>query len=142
MNIPRSAENRSTISNHAGEISTRPASIAGPTRPAVGGDLLTLGRLEEAAAAQTIYLGTDVTSRFLRMDGRNVLHPMGYDAFGLPAEQFAVQTGQHPRVTTEANIAAIRAQLRRLGVDHDPRRTFATIDPGAAGSVTPFATAV
>jgi leucyl-tRNA synthetase len=76
------------------------------------------------------YLGTDVTSRFLRMDGHNVLHPMGYDAFGLPAEQFAVQTGQHPRVTTEANIVAIRAQLRRLGVDHDERRTFATIDPG------------
>jgi Leucyl-tRNA synthetase len=64
------------------------------------------------------------------MDGDNVLHPMGYDAFGLPAEQYAVQTGQHPRVTTEANIAAIRAQLRRLGVDHDERRTFATIDPG------------
>jgi leucyl-tRNA synthetase len=76
------------------------------------------------------YLGTDVTSRFLRMDGHNVLHPMGYDAFGLPAEQYAVQTGQHPRVTTEANIAAIAAQLRRLGVDHDTRRTFATIDPG------------
>jgi leucyl-tRNA synthetase len=76
------------------------------------------------------YLGTDVTSRYLRMDGRNVLHPMGYDAFGLPAEQYAVQTGQHPRVTTEANIAAIAAQLRRLGVDHDTRRTFATIDPG------------
>jgi len=76
------------------------------------------------------YLGTDVTSRFLRMDGHNVLHPMGYDAFGLPAEQYAVQTGQHPRVTTEANIAAIRAQLRRLGVDHDDRRSFATIDPG------------
>jgi leucyl-tRNA synthetase len=76
------------------------------------------------------YLGTDVTSRFLRMDGRNVLHPMGYDAFGLPAEQYAVQTGQHPRVTTEANIVAIAAQLRRLGVDHDTRRTFATIDPG------------
>jgi leucyl-tRNA synthetase len=76
------------------------------------------------------YLGTDVTSRFLRMDGHNVLHPMGYDAFGLPAEQFAVQTGQHPRVTTEANITAIRAQLRRLGLDYDQRRTFATIDPG------------
>jgi leucyl-tRNA synthetase len=76
------------------------------------------------------YLGTDVTSRFLRMDGHNVLHPMGFDAFGLPAEQYAVQTGQHPRVTTEANIAAIAAQLRRLGVDHDERRTFATIDPG------------
>ena len=76
------------------------------------------------------YLGTDVTSRFRRMDGYNVLHPMGYDAFGLPAEQYAVQTGQHPRITTEANIAAIRAQLRRLGVDHDERRSFATIDPG------------
>jgi leucyl-tRNA synthetase len=76
------------------------------------------------------YLGTDVTSRFRRMDGANVLHPMGYDAFGLPAEQYAVQTGQHPRITTEANIAAIRAQLRRLGVDHDDRRTLATIDPG------------
>ncbi|SEP17301.1 leucine--tRNA ligase [Trujillonella endophytica] len=76
------------------------------------------------------YLGTDVTSRFRRMDGANVLHPMGYDAFGLPAEQYAVQTGQHPRITTEANIAAIRAQLRRLGVDHDDRRSFATIDPG------------
>jgi leucyl-tRNA synthetase len=75
------------------------------------------------------YLGTDVTSRFRRMDGGNVLHPMGYDAFGLPAEQYAVQTGQHPRVTTEANIEAIRAQLRRLGVDHDDRRSFATIDP-------------
>jgi leucyl-tRNA synthetase len=75
------------------------------------------------------YLGTDVTSRFRRMDGDNVLHPMGYDAFGLPAEQYAVQTGQHPRITTEQNIAAIRAQLRRLGVDHDPRRSFATIDP-------------
>ena len=76
------------------------------------------------------YLGTDVTSRFHRMDGDNVLHPMGYDAFGLPAEQYAVQTGQHPRITTEANIEAIRAQLRRLGVDHDDRRSFATIDPG------------
>jgi leucyl-tRNA synthetase len=75
------------------------------------------------------YLGTDVTSRFRRMDGHNVLHPMGYDAFGLPAEQYAVQTGQHPRITTEANIEAIRAQLRRLGVDHDDRRSFATIDP-------------
>ncbi|WP_448619923.1 leucine--tRNA ligase [Geodermatophilus sp. URMC 65] len=76
------------------------------------------------------YLGTDAISRFRRMDGANVLHPMGYDAFGLPAEQYAVQTGQHPRITTEANIAAIKAQLRRLGVDHDERRTFATIDPG------------
>ena len=76
------------------------------------------------------YLGTDVTSRFRRMDGDNVLHPMGYDAFGLPAEQYAVQTGQHPRVTTEANIAAIKAQLRRLGVEHEERRALETSDPG------------
>ena len=62
------------------------------------------------------YLGTDVTSRFRRMDGDNVLHPMGYDAFGLPAEQYAIQTGTHPRVTTEANIGRYRAQLARLGV--------------------------
>ncbi|HEY3005085.1 MAG TPA: class I tRNA ligase family protein, partial [Kribbellaceae bacterium] len=61
------------------------------------------------------YIGTDVYARFLRMTGHNVLHAFGYDAFGLPAEQYAVQTGQHPRVTTEANIATMRRQLRRLG---------------------------
>ncbi|NLF05388.1 MAG: leucine--tRNA ligase, partial [Actinomycetales bacterium] len=64
-----------------------------------------------------------------RMCGDNVLHALAYDAFGLPAEQYAVQTGQHPRVTTEANIAAMARQLRRLGLAHDPRRSFATIDP-------------
>lgn len=61
------------------------------------------------------YLATDVVSRYHRMKGENVLHAMGYDAFGLPAEQFAVQTGQHPRVTTEQNIANMRRQLRRMG---------------------------
>lgn len=75
------------------------------------------------------YIATDVTGRFRRMCGNNVLHALGYDAFGLPAEQYAVQTGQHPRVTTEANMATMRRQLRRLGLAHDPRRTFATIDP-------------
>ena len=74
------------------------------------------------------YIATDVYARFLRMTGHNVLHPMGYDAFGLPAEQFAIQTGQHPRVTTERNIATIRAQMRRLGLGHDPRRSLATTD--------------
>ena len=68
------------------------------------------------------YIGTDVFARFMRMTGHNVLHAMGYDAFGLPAEQYAVQTGQHPRVTTEANIANMRRQLRALGLGHDPRR--------------------
>ncbi len=76
------------------------------------------------------YIATDVYARFLRMAGHNVLHPMGYDAFGLPAEQFAVQTGQHPRITTERNIATMRVQMRRLGLGHDPSRTLATTDVG------------
>ncbi len=76
------------------------------------------------------YIGTDVYARFERMNGKNVLHAMGYDAFGLPAEQYAVQTGQHPRVTTEANIANMRRQLRALGLGHDSRRGPATTDPG------------
>ncbi len=75
------------------------------------------------------YIATDVVARYRRMQGDNVLHALGFDAFGLPAEQYAVQTGQHPRVTTEANIAIMQRQLRRLGLAHDPRRSFATIDP-------------
>jgi leucyl-tRNA synthetase len=75
------------------------------------------------------YLGTDVYARYKRMAGFNVLHTLGYDAFGLPAEQYAVQTGQHPRVTTERNIASIRTQLRALGMGHDDRRSVTTIDP-------------
>jgi leucyl-tRNA synthetase len=74
------------------------------------------------------YIGTDVYARFKRMTGFNVLHAMGYDAFGLPAEQYAVQTGQHPRITTEANIANMKGQLRALGLGHDPRRGVATTD--------------
>lgn len=74
------------------------------------------------------YIATDVVGRFRRMRGDNVLHALGYDAFGLPAEQYAVQTGQHPRITTEANIANMRRQLRRLGLGHDSRRSFATTD--------------
>ncbi|HEY0119712.1 MAG TPA: leucine--tRNA ligase [Cellulomonas sp.] len=76
------------------------------------------------------YIATDVVGRFRRMRGDNVLHALGFDAFGLPAEQYAVATGEHPRTTTEANIAIMRRQLRRLGLAHDPRRSFATIDPG------------
>ena len=75
------------------------------------------------------YIATDVVGRYRRMRGENVLHALGYDAFGLPAEQYAVQTGQHPRKTTEENIATMRRQLRRLGLAHDPRRSFATTDP-------------
>ena len=74
------------------------------------------------------FIGTDVLGRYLRMTGRNVLHAMGFDAFGLPAEQYAVQTGTHPRTTTEANVGRYRAQLRRLGLAHDDRRSVATTD--------------
>src|SRR6266536_2303662 len=74
------------------------------------------------------YIGTDCYARYKLMAGYNVLHPMGFDAFGLPAEQYAVQTGTHPRVTTEANVERYRAQLRRLGLGHDDRRSVATTD--------------
>ncbi|MGW1224693.1 leucine--tRNA ligase [Streptomyces sp. NPDC002530] len=74
------------------------------------------------------YIATDVYARHQRMSGHNVLHTLGFDAFGLPAEQYAVQTGTHPRISTEANIANMTAQLRRLGLGHDKRRSFATIE--------------
>ncbi len=74
------------------------------------------------------FIGTDVLGRYLRMTGRPVLHAMGFDAFGLPAEQYAVQTGTHPRKTTDENIGRYRAQLRQLGLAHDDRRSVATTD--------------
>ncbi len=74
------------------------------------------------------YIATDVYARYFRMTGRNVLHALGFDSFGLPAEQYAVQTGTHPRTRTEANIANFRRQLGRLGLGHDQRRSFSTTD--------------
>ena len=74
------------------------------------------------------YIGTDVYARFKRMTGHNVLHALGYDSFGLPAEQHAITTGVHPRVNTEANVANMRRQLRRLGLGHDARRSVSTTD--------------
>jgi leucyl-tRNA synthetase len=74
------------------------------------------------------YIATDVYARYFRMNGRNVLHALGFDAFGLPAEQYAVQTGTHPRTRTEANIENFRRQLGRLGLGHDSRRSFSTTD--------------
>ncbi|HWL44089.1 MAG TPA: leucine--tRNA ligase [Ilumatobacter sp.] len=76
------------------------------------------------------YIGTDVYARFKRMTGHNVLHSMGFDAFGLPAEQYAVETGTHPAVTTAAAVDAYRRQLRRMGLGHDRRRSIETTDPG------------
>ncbi|MEO6881431.1 MAG: leucine--tRNA ligase [Mycobacteriaceae bacterium] len=74
------------------------------------------------------FIATDVYARYHRMTGRNVLHTMGFDAFGLPAEQYAVQTGTHPRSTTETNVERYLAQIRRLGLGHDERRRIRTTD--------------
>lgn len=74
------------------------------------------------------YIGTDVFARYHRMAGYNVVHALGYDAFGLPAEQHAINTGVHPRVNTEENVANMRRQLRQLGLGHDARRSVSTTD--------------
>ncbi|MCR5570926.1 MAG: leucine--tRNA ligase [Bacteroidales bacterium] len=76
------------------------------------------------------YIASDIFSRYKRLKGFNVLHPMGYDSFGLPAEQYAIQTGQHPEVTTNRNIARYRSQLDRIGFSYDWDREVRTCDPG------------
>lgn len=75
------------------------------------------------------YTATDILSRYHRLKGANVLHPMGWDAFGLPAEQYAIKTGQHPRITTKKNIDNFRSQLQRLGFSYDWSREVSTTDP-------------
>ncbi len=75
------------------------------------------------------YTATDIVGRYKRMTGHNVLHPMGYDSFGLPAEQYAIKTGQHPAITTAANIKTFRRQLKSLGFAYDWDREIATTDP-------------
>ncbi|MEQ1851123.1 MAG: class I tRNA ligase family protein, partial [Chthoniobacteraceae bacterium] len=76
------------------------------------------------------YTATDIIGRYKKMRGFNVLHPMGWDAFGLPAEQYAIKTGQHPRATTEANVANFKSQLQRIGFGYDWQREVNTTDPG------------
>ncbi|NIV33915.1 MAG: class I tRNA ligase family protein, partial [Anaerolineae bacterium] len=75
------------------------------------------------------YIASDVVARHKRSQGYNVLHPMGFDAFGLPAEQYALQTGQHPAKTTAENSARYREQLQRLGLSFDWDREVYTSDP-------------
>lgn len=75
------------------------------------------------------YIASDIVSRYKRMQGYNVLHPMGFDAFGLPAEQYAIQTGQHPAVTTETNIKRYKEQLDKIGFSYDWDREVQTCDP-------------
>src|SRR3977135_697274 len=75
------------------------------------------------------YTATDILARYRRMRGYNVLHPMGWDAFGLPAEQYAIETGTHPRLTTQKNIATFRRQIKMLGFSYDWDREDDTTDP-------------
>jgi leucyl-tRNA synthetase len=110
--------------------------LADPTHPRSGAEKLFVLDMFPYPSGEGLhvghplgYIGTDCFGRYKRMAGRNVLHAMGFDAFGLPAEQYAVQTGEHPRKTTEANIDRYRAQLRMLGLAYDPRRSVVTIDP-------------
>jgi leucyl-tRNA synthetase len=91
--------------------------------PYPSGDGLHVGHVEG-------YTATDILARFHRMQGYNVLHPMGWDAFGLPAEQYAIKTGQHPRVTTARNINNFRRQLQAVGFSYDWDREVSTTDPG------------
>ena len=74
------------------------------------------------------YIASDIISRFKRLQGYNVLHAMGFDSFGLPAEQYAIETGQHPAVTTEKNIKTFNAQIRKMGLSLDIDREFRTSD--------------
>jgi len=76
------------------------------------------------------YTATDIIARYKRMRGFNVLHPMGWDAFGLPAEQYAIKSGQHPAVTTRENVAKFKSQLKRIGFSYDWKREINTTDPG------------
>ena len=75
------------------------------------------------------YIASDILSRFKRLKGFNVLHPMGFDSFGLPAEQYAIQTGQHPAITTERNITTYIAQLKNIGFCYDWSREVRTSEP-------------
>ncbi|WP_369379048.1 leucine--tRNA ligase [Streptomyces sp. cg36] len=122
------AEGTYAAPNPSGDLAGDPAVVARPKKfimdmfPYPSGAGLHVGH-------PLGYIATDVFARHQRMSGHNVLHTLGFDAFGLPAEQYAVQTGTHPRTSTEANMENMKAQLRRLGLGHDKRRSFATIDP-------------
>jgi leucyl-tRNA synthetase len=107
---------------HAPDESPKPKMYVLDMFPYPSGEGLHVGHPEG-------YSATDMYCRFQRMKGFNVLHPMGYDAFGLPAEQYAIETGTHPRVTTERNIANIRRQIKQLGFSYDWDREFASTDP-------------
>ncbi|MCX4663816.1 leucine--tRNA ligase [Streptomyces uncialis] len=122
------AEGTYEAPNPTGDLAGDPATVARPKKfimdmfPYPSGAGLHVGH-------PLGYIATDVYARYQRMTGHNVLHTLGFDAFGLPAEQHAVATGTHPRVSTEAAMDNMKRQLRRLGLGHDQRRSIATIDP-------------
>ena len=105
-----------------GTDARRPKSYLLDMFPYPSGEGLHVGHLEG-------YTATDILARYKRMQGVNVLHPMGWDAFGLPAEQFAIKTGQHPSVATVANIERFKAQLKKVGFSYDWQREINTTDP-------------
>jgi len=106
----------------AGEDSSRPKFYCLDMFPYPSGSGLHVGHLEG-------YTATDIVSRYKRMKGFNVLHPMGWDAFGLPAEQYAVKTGIHPAIITAQNIATFKRQMKRVGLSYDWSRELSTTDP-------------
>ncbi|HEY6867583.1 MAG TPA: leucine--tRNA ligase, partial [Candidatus Eisenbacteria bacterium] len=106
----------------AEDRSTRPKFYCLDMFPYPSGSGLHVGHMEG-------YTATDILSRYKRMRGFNVLHPMGWDAFGLPAEQYAVKTGIHPAISTAENIANFRRQMKRLGLSYDWSREVNTTDP-------------
>src|SRR6478736_6286470 len=106
----------------AAEGATKPKCYCLDLLPYPYGSGLHVGRLEG-------YTATDIVSRYKRMKGFNVLHPMGWDAFGLPAEQYAVKTGIHPAMTTAQNIATFKRQMKRVGLSYDWERELSTTDP-------------
>ncbi|HEY9183234.1 MAG TPA: leucine--tRNA ligase, partial [Gammaproteobacteria bacterium] len=115
-------EAKATFRTPANIDTSKPKYYALDMFPYPSGDGLHVGHPEG-------YTATDIVARYKRMRGFNVLHPMGWDAFGLPAEQYAVRTGTHPRVTTERNIKRFREQLKALGFSYDWEREVNTTDP-------------
>ena len=107
---------------HTSDDQSKPKFYCLDMFPYPSGSGLHVGHLEG-------YTATDIVSRYKRMQGFNVLHPMGWDAFGLPAEQYAVKTGVHPAITTAENIATFKRQMKRVGLSYDWEREISTIDP-------------
>ena len=111
-----------TFRTPANVDTTRPKYYVLDMFPYPSGDGLHVGHPEG-------YTASDIIARYKRMRGFNVLHPMGWDAFGLPAEQYALKTGTHPKITTEKNVRRFREQLQKLGFSYDWEREVNTTDP-------------